>query len=304
MKTLVSTLALGAAFNSPPALAARPMGAADTKLPPPAIASPAPVERGFAPVNGLRIYYEVYGPAGGTPLVLLHGGDPAIETSWARVLPMLARKRRVIAFDQRGHGRTADDERPFTFEGSADDTAALLAVLKVPKADLMGFSNGASIAMQVAIRHPALVRRLVFASGMTRRDGLRPEFWQGMEKARLEDMPPEYVKVYRETSPHPEQLPSFFRKSVDRMLGFRDWPESAVRSVTAPTLVVVGDADVVRPEHAIEVSHLLPHARLAILPLTDHGAVLFARAGWLVPMVEAFLSDGSPAAPVPAPRSR
>ncbi len=304
MKTLASTLALGAALTTSPALAARPAGAAGTKLPPPAIASPAPVERGFAPVNGLRVYYEVHGPAGGTPLVLLHGGDPAIETSWARVLPILARTRRVIAFDQKGHGRTADDDRPFTFEGSADDTAALLAFLKVPKADLMGFSNGASIAMQVAIRHPALVRRLVFASGMAKHDGLRPEFWQGMEKARLEEMPPEFVKVYRETSPHPEQLPSFFRKSVDRMLGFRDWPDAAVRSVTAPTLVVVGDADVVRPEHAVELSNLLPHARLAILPLTDHGAVLLARADWLVPMVEAFLADGSLDAPSSAPRPR
>jgi pimeloyl-ACP methyl ester carboxylesterase len=290
MKTVASALALVAAIPSSPALAAEPP-AAGASLPPPAVASPPPVARGYAPVNGLRLYYEIHGPAGGTPLVLLHGGDPAIETSWARVLPALARTRRVIAFDQQGHGRTADVDRPFTFEGSADDTAALLAYLKVPRADLMGFSNGANVAMQVAIRHPEVVRRLVLASGMVRRDGLRPGFWEGMQKATLADMPAHLADAYRRTSPHPERLPSFFQKSVDRMLGFRDWPEAAVRSIAAPALVVIGDADIVRPEHAVEMVGLLPHARLAVLPLADHEGVVFARAGWLVPMVEAFLGE-------------
>jgi pimeloyl-ACP methyl ester carboxylesterase len=293
MNTLASALAPAAALilSAAPAPAGPAGAAGDFGLPPAAIPGTTPVARGFAPVNGLRIYYEVHGPEGGTPLVLLHGGDPAIETSWSRMLPALARTRRVIAFDQQGHGRTADADRPFTFEGSADDAAALLRFLHVEKADLMGFSNGADIAMQVAIRHPGLVRRLVAASGMVRRDGLRPAFWDGMRKARLEDMPPEFAKVYRETSPHPEKLPSYFRKSVDRMLGFRDWPDAVVRSIAAPALVVIGDADVVRPEHAVELARLLPHARLAILPLTDHDGVLHAHADWLVPMVEAFL-DG------------
>lgn len=293
MKTLASPLALVAALTASSTLAARPSsaGAAKAALPPAAIASAPPVARGYAPVNGLRIYYEVHGPSRGTPLVLLHGGDPAIETSWRKVLPALARTRRVIAFDQQGHGRTADVDRPFTFEGSADDAAALLTHLKIAKADLMGFSNGANIAMQVAIRHPELVRRLVVASGMVKRDGLRPELWQGMQKAKLEDMPAHLVEAYRKTSPHPERLPSFFQKSVDRMLGFHDWPDAVVASIAAPTLVVIGDADIVRPEHAAEMVRLLPHARLAVLPLADHEAVVFTRAGWLVPMVEAFLDE-------------
>lgn len=290
MNTRLSALAIAAALPFSLAPPARGQ-AAEAALPPPALPSATPVARGFAPVNGLRIYYEVHGPAGGTALVLLHGGDPCIETSWARILPALARSRRVIAFDQQGHGRTADADRPFTFEGSADDTAELLRYLNVAKADLMGFSNGANIAMQVAIRHPELVRRLVAVSGMVKRDGLQPGFWEGMRKARLEEMPPQLAKAYRETSPHPERLPSFFRKSVDRMLGFRDWPEAAVRSIAAPALVVIGDADVVRPEHAVEMTHLLPRARLAVLPLADHEGVVFARAGWLVPMVEAFLDE-------------
>jgi pimeloyl-ACP methyl ester carboxylesterase len=294
MRALAPPLALAAALGSSCAHPGPPSAGgaqAAAELPPPAIASAPPASRGYAPVNGLRLYYEVHGPAGGTPVVLLHGGDPAIETSWERILPALARTRRVIAFDQQGHGRTADVDRPFTFEGSADDTAALLAWLKVPKADLMGFSNGANIAMQVAIRHPELVRRLVLASGMVKRGGLRPEFWEGMQRATLADMPPRLAEAYRKTSPHPERLPSFFRKSVDRMLGFRDWPEEMLKGIAAPSLVVIGDADVVRPEHAVELAKLLPHARLAILPLTDHEGVVLARAGWLVPMVEAFL-DG------------
>ncbi len=293
MNTLMPALALAAALFSSLALAApAPAGeAAKDALPPAALASATPVARGFAPVNGLRIYYEVHGPAGGTALVLLHGGDPSIETSWAQILPALARTHRVIAFDQQGHGRTADADRPFTFEGSADDTASLLRYLKIAKADLMGYSNGANIAMQVAIRHPELVRRLVVVSGMVKRDGLQAWFWEGMQKARMEEMPPKLVKAYRETSPHPERLPSFFRKSVDRMLGFRDWPEAAVKSIAGPTLVVIGDADIVRPEHAVEMVHLMPHARLAVLPLADHDGVVNARAGWLLPMVQAFLDE-------------
>jgi pimeloyl-ACP methyl ester carboxylesterase len=257
-------------------------------------ASPAPVASGYAPVNGLRMYYELHGPAGGTPLMLLHGGGSTIETSFGRMLPALAKTRRIVAFDQQGHGRTADVDRPFSFEGSADDTAALLRHLGIAKADLMGFSNGGSIAMQVAIRHPELVRRLVIVSAMVRRDGMRPGFWDGMEKATVADMPPELVEAYRKTSPHPERLQSFHDKSVQRMLAFRDWPEAAVRSISAPALVVVGDADVVRPEHAAEMARLLPHARLAVLPLADHAAMVGARASWLVPMVQAFLDASAP----------
>src|SRR5438876_2436528 len=113
------------------------------------------LKSGYAPVNGLKIYYEIHGAANGgnPPLVLLHGGGDTIETSFGHVLPALARSRQVIAFEQQGYGHTADVAgRPFSFEQSADDTAALLAHLKVDRADLLGFSNGGTIALQVAIR--------------------------------------------------------------------------------------------------------------------------------------------------------
>ncbi len=294
MKALASALALALAASFVLAAPPSPGAGGEAALPPPAIASARPAARGYAPVNGLRLYYEVHGPEGGTPIVLLHGGNPAIETSWERILPALARTHRVIAFDQQGHGRTADVDRPFTFEGSADDTAALLAFLTVSKANLMGFSNGANIAMQVAIRHPQVVRRLVVASGMVKRDGLRPEFWSGMQNAKLEDMPPHFVDVYRKTSPHPDRLPSFFRKSVESDARVSRLAEATVRIHRGPD--AGGDRGRGRrPPRARGRAGAGPApARLAVLPLTDHQAVVEAHAGWLIPMVEAFLGDDVP----------
>jgi pimeloyl-ACP methyl ester carboxylesterase len=135
---------------------------------------------GFAPVNGLRLYYEIHGAArlDQPPLVLLHGGCDTIETSFGHVLPALARTRQIIALEQQGYGHTADVDRPFSFEQSADDTAALLAYLRIERADLFGFSNGGTIALQVAIRHPRVVRKLVAASPFFKRSGGDPWFWE------------------------------------------------------------------------------------------------------------------------------
>ena len=227
----------------------------------------------YADVNGLKMYYEIHG-AGGTPLVLLHGGGSTIDTTFGKILPTLAKTRQVIAFEQQGHGRTADiADRPFTFEQSADDTAALLKHLKIEQADLFGFSNGGHIAMQVAIRHPKVVRKLVVASAGFKRDGHYPEFWEFMKQAKLENMPKELRDAYVKVSPHPEQLPTFFDKSAKRMREFKDWPAEDIRSIKAPTLVMVGDADNVRPEHAVEMFRLLQHAQLAVFP-GGHGAYI------------------------------
>jgi pimeloyl-ACP methyl ester carboxylesterase len=152
----------------------------------------APVQTGYAPVNGLEILFEIHGTADSArpPLVLLHGGGDTITTSFGRILPELARTRQVIAFEQQGYGHTADiADRPFSFEQSADDTAALLKYLHIDKADLFGFSNGGTIALQVAIRHPEVVRKLVVASALFNRAGADPAFWQFMDNARLENMP-------------------------------------------------------------------------------------------------------------------
>jgi pimeloyl-ACP methyl ester carboxylesterase len=258
------------------------------------VAWAAPVQTGYAPVNGLRIYFEIHGTADPTrpPLVLLHGGGDTITTSFGRILPELARNRQVIAFEQQGYGHTADiADRPFSFEQSADDTAALLKYLHIDKADLFGFSNGGTIAMQVAIRHPEVVHRMVAASALLTRAGADSAFWEFMKNARLENMPPELQQAYLSVAPQPENLRMFHDKAAKRMREFKDIPADAIRGITAPTLVVIGDSDVVRPEHAVETVRLLPHAWLAILPGTDHMHVT-ERAEWLVPMIDEFL-DGS-----------
>lgn len=248
------------------------------------------MQTGYANVNGLRVYYEIHGEAraGTVPLVLLHGGGSTLDTSFGRTLPGLARTRRVIAFDQQGHGRTADVDRPFTFEQSADDTAALLTHLRVERADLYGFSNGANIALEVAIRHPALVRKMVLGSGLVSRDGVDPSFWDFMRDAQLANMPLELREEYQRVSPHPEKLQEFHDKSAQRMRDFRDVPVETLRALTAPSLVLVGDRDVPRPEHAVAMYRLLPKSQLAILPGADHGMVV-QRADWVVSMIENFL---------------
>jgi pimeloyl-ACP methyl ester carboxylesterase len=246
---------------------------------------------GYAPVNGLKLYYEIHGTANPAqpPLVLLHGGGDTIKTSFGHILPELARNRQVIAFEQQGYGRTADIvDRPFSFEQSADDTAALFDYLHIRQADLFGFSNGGTIVLHVAIRHRQVVRKLVVASGFFSRDGADPAFWNGFATATLDVMPKELRDAYLEVAPHPQNLQSMFDKAVQRMRNFKDIPADTIRMISAPTLVVCGDSDVMRPEHAVQEFRLLPHAQLAVLPGIDHMKVT-ARTSWLVPMIEEFL---------------
>lgn len=253
--------------------------------------SATPASTGYAPINGLRLYYEIHGTAqlGKAPLVLLHGGGDSIRTSFGAILPVLAKARQVIAFEQQGYGRTADiADRPFTFEQSADDTAALLDHLKIPQADLFGFSNGGTIALQVALRHPAKVRRLVLAAALFSRAGAPAGFWDFMQRAQLENMPQELQEEYRALAPKPENLRLFHDKAAERMRGFTDIAVEKIRAITSPALVVVGDRDVVTPEHAVELSRLIPGSQLAVLPGTDHMGIT-RRVDWLAPMIGAFL---------------
>lgn len=236
-------------------------------------ANPEPYDRGYAPVNGIRMYYEQYGLRDGVPLVLLHGGGSTIDVTFGRVLPFLARDRRVIALEEQGHGRTSDRNAPVAFETSADDVAALLTHLRVEQADLFGFSNGASVALQVAIRHPERVRKLVFASSMSRRDGAYPELWEFMRQADFSNMPQPLKDAFLRVNPDTAQLRRMHDKDAERMRNFRDVPDSLVASVRAPTLVVLGDRDIVRPEHALELTRLIPNARLLVLPC-GHGDYL------------------------------
>ena len=253
------------------------------------LATPAgPSQRGYAPVNGLQLYYEVHGTQHGVPLVLLHGGGSTIGTSFGKLIPLLTRTRQVIAFEQQGHGHTADVDRPFSFDQSAADAVALLRHLHVPKADLLGYSNGGHIALQIALSHPEVVRTLIIESAFFSRDGADPQFWRGFDGAKLEDMPAELREAYLSTAPDPEQLPTFFAKSVQRMREFKGWTPEQVQSIRAPTLLIVGDRDVVRVEHAARMQQLLPDGQLAVLPAADHMAMT-GRATEVAQLVEGFL---------------
>jgi pimeloyl-ACP methyl ester carboxylesterase len=225
----------------------------------------------YAPINGLQLYYEIHGT--GRPLVLVHGGGSTIGTNWSRVLPLLKQRHQVIAVEMQAHGHTRDIDRPFTFQQDADDVAALLAYLHIPKADVFGFSNGGSTALQVAIRHPAIVDRLVIASANYRRDGMSPGFWDFMQKGGFSDMPQIYKDEYLKINPSQQGLHAMHDRDRERMLAFKDFPDQDVHAIQAPTLVVDGDQDVVQPEHALELSRLLPHGRLCILP-GKHGEYL------------------------------
>jgi pimeloyl-ACP methyl ester carboxylesterase len=228
-----------------------------------------PVHAGYANVNGLRMYYELHGTEG-FPLVLVHGGGSTITTTFGRILPLLARTHRVIAVEMQAHGHTRDIDRPFTFTQDADDIATLLDTLHVAKADVFGFSNGGTTALQVGMRHPAKVRRLIIASSNYKRDGMVDGFWEAMQKGTFADMPQIFKDELKKIDASEAAAHALFERDSKRMLAFKDIPDQEIKSILAPSLVIDGDRDVVRVEHAVELSRLLPHGRLCILP-GEHG---------------------------------
>jgi pimeloyl-ACP methyl ester carboxylesterase len=231
------------------------------------------VKSGYAPINGIKMYYEMHGSGSGVPLVLLNGGGSTIDVPYGHVLPIFASHRRVIALEEQGHGRTSDRKEPFRAETSADDVSALLKYLKIAQADVMGFSNGAGVAMEVAIRHPEQVRKLVFASYFTKKSGAQPAFWDFMKKADFAGMPQPLKDAFLKVNPDQEALKNMCAKDIERMQHFKEIPDKDVQSIHASTLILVGDKDVTKPEHAVELNHLIPNSRLMILP-GGHGEYL------------------------------
>ena len=249
------------------------------------------VKTGYANVNGLKMYYEIRGS--GRPIVLLHGGCSTIETSFGKVLNALAKSRQIIGVEQQGHGHTADIERPMTFEQMADDTAELLKQLKVKKADVLGYSDGGSVAIGIAVRHPDLVRKLVVVGTNYNPGGYYPEVLEFRKNAKPEDVPAELQAAYAKVAPDPNHWPEFVSKVSKMGIDFDGWSSEQIKSIASPTLVMIGDSDFVRPEHAVEMFRLLPHAQLAIVPGADHG-VLDQRPEWVRSMLEAFLNAPMP----------
>ncbi|HET7088126.1 MAG TPA: alpha/beta hydrolase [Anaerolineae bacterium] len=268
---------------------------------------PALTAGNYASVNGLNMYYEIHGA--GEPLILLHGGVGAIEM-FGEVLPLLAEGRQVIAVDLQAHGRTADIDRPLSFALMADDIAALIKHLGLQKADVMGYSLGGGVALQVAIRHPNAVRKLVVVSTPFKRDGWYPEVLAGMEQMGPEAAEPmkqtPMYQLYARVAPKPEDWPVLLTKLGELLRQGYDWSED-VAAIKAPTLIVVGDADSVRTSHAVELFELLgggkadagwdgagmSNARLAILPSTTHYNIFSspALASTVTPFLNAPMSQ-------------
>ena len=220
------------------------------------------------------LYFEWHGPSSGTPLLLLHGGGSTIESNWGRLIPALSDSRRMLAVELQGHGRTPSGDRPASFEASADDVAAILDEVAAGPVDVLGFSNGGQVAMQLAARHSKAVRRLVVASAPFRRDGMIDGFWEMMAAGTYADMPQPYRDADLAVSGDPAHAERMFHLDRELMLtGFQDWPDALVASITAPTLIVTADRDVIRPAHTVRLAALIPHARLLIVP-GNHGGYL------------------------------
>jgi pimeloyl-ACP methyl ester carboxylesterase len=261
-------------------------------------------QSGYAPVNGLQMYYEIHGN-GGIPLVLLHGSYGAIGL-WGPILTTLAETRQVIAVELQGHGHTADIDRPITYEQMADDVAALIEHLGIAQADVFGYSMGGYTALQVVIRHPELVRKLVVASASYTKDGIYPEVLEGLAFITPEifvGTPNE--AVYLETAPNPEDFPTLVEKLKRLDAEEFAWPAEEIEAIAAPTLLIYGDADIVRPEHAAELYRLLgggvpgdfvglPASQLAVLPGTTHQGVVTTGADLLLAIIPPFLDAPMP----------
>jgi pimeloyl-ACP methyl ester carboxylesterase len=274
----------------------------------------APTHTGYAETNGTRIYYQVHGDlnSGKTPLLVLHGSYMSAE-SMTPLVTRFAATRPVIAISQRGHGRTGDAAGAITYELLAGDAAGVLERLRVEAADVLGYSLGGSVALLMALRHPERVGRQVIVAGTYRRDGYYPVVLRALERVTPELFaggPME--REYKRLSPTPDAFPTLVEKLKALAASPHDWPEDGIRAIKGNTMVIIGDADGVRLEHAVELFKLrggsdektaaegfmteAPRARLAILPGTSHVGIM-AEAGLIARLVTPFLDDATPVMP-------
>lgn len=252
-------------------------------------------KKGYSEVNGIKMYYEIYGQ--GKPLVLLHGGGSTIQTTFGRVIPMLAKHRQVIAVELQAHGRTGDRDKEVSFVQDADDVAVLLKHLNIDKADFFGFSNGGTTTVQMAIRHPQIVDKMVLGSALCKRNGVPVQFWDFMKQATLANMPEQLKEAYLQVAPDPKGLQIMHDKDAKRMLNFTDIPDQQIESIKAPALIIIGDKDVIMPEHAVEMHRQMINSELAIIPGVHGeyiGEVTTLKLGskeedFVIPMIERFL---------------
>jgi pimeloyl-ACP methyl ester carboxylesterase len=254
---------------------------------------------GYADVNGLHLYYEIHdrrpsGAAGtGRPLVLLHGGMLTIDLAFAELIPTLASTRRVIGLEMQGHGRTADIDRPITPANSARDVIALLDHLGLERADVLGHSMGAAVALELAVSFPERIGAVVAASGSVRPDGMHEDLADPSRHATSTRMPTqqdfaEMSEAYARLSPHPERFTDFLSRLSASAADLEGWSDEQLAGIRSRVLLVQGDHDFTTVEHAALMLQLIPGAQLAILPDTTHMQVT-RRPDELLPMLARFL---------------
>jgi pimeloyl-ACP methyl ester carboxylesterase len=263
-------------------------------------ASRPPKSSGYVDLDELELYYERHGD--GDPLVLLHGAFGTIESCFAGLLPALARDFEVVAIELQGHGRTRDIARPLSYEDMAADTGAVLERLDIARAHIVGYSMGGGVGLQLAIDRPTLVQDLVFAGGAAfDSSAVYPEVLAAFESFDPHELDgSRWHAAYRDVAPDPEAWTSFVVKMNELDRAGKSWPREQLAGLEIPTLLIIGDADIVRPEHTVELFRLLgggvpgdvvgiPQAQLAVLPGTSHEGVL-DRVDWLHSMITAFLT--------------
>lgn len=257
------------------------------------------LKSGYSDVNGIKMYYEVYGE--GKPLVLIHGGGSTIQTTFGRVIPLFSKNRQLICVELQAHGRTGDRNTGISFDQDADDVAALLKDLGIESTDIFGFSNGGNTALKIAIRHPYLVNRIVAGSVLLKRDGTFPQFWEFMNNGTFEQMPQQYKDAFMEVNPDPSKLRTMYQKCAERMINFKDFPDQELKSIKSPVLLLNGDRDVATAEHIVSMCRLIPGCRLAIIP-GGHGQYIgeittlktdYKDDDFVIPLIENFLNDKS-----------
>jgi pimeloyl-ACP methyl ester carboxylesterase len=252
-----------------------------------------PAQGSYVEVDGLSIYYELRGE--GPSLVLLHGGLLTIELAFGDVLPALAERHKVVAIELQGHGRTADIDRPLSLERLADDVAQVLTEVGVDPVDVVGFSLGGLVTVELARRHPERVRRLVLASTHTRPDGFHdeirsPDAQPGVGRMPTEDDFRAWEEAYRAVAPDPDHFTAIAAKVSAFVGSLQGWSDDELRELTVATLVLIGDNDFVRVEHAARMQEVLPDARLAVVPGATHVSLLH-ETDLVMPILRRFLGD-------------
>lgn len=244
------------------------------------------------------MYYEMHGT--GAPLVLIHGGGSTIDTTFGRIIGKLSENHQVIAVELQAHGHTGDRGTPLSFEQDADDVATLRKNLGIAKAAIFGFSNGGTTALQIVIRHPEMVRKLIVASAIFKKEGAPEGLWAFIRNGTLDTMPQALKDAFKSIDPSDEALRTMFSRDQERMNTFQDIADEAIAGITAKTLIITGDQDVASIAHTVAMHELIAGSQLMVIP-GGHGdyigEITTLKAGdqsYLAALefIEKFLLDG------------